>query len=353
MVTNSRGAVVGGSVAAPGVAHSAGMALPVRTSQLTALRFLLMYTANANPPLSLAAGWPKLHSLLRNALTTSDGGCMPPLLLLVLWEWMRRLIPLGETHNPLSRPRERKEATELCEHLIRATVSTVSRANRSGNAASATGGGLGQRHAYGSDDLLPSLDPHSTAWDGHEPGVVALLALERCLIPLLRNLYVSSSSKRAEQAVNLIASAVPSILVPLEQRILEPAHATELTSAATAVSSDDASTAAAVVGSLPTAVVAIEGRSADRKAEAALRVLLQVLQLSTATRAWRSHVGRLFGLPRFFAGLTRRTLPLASAVALKRAWPACRWPPEMLGCVVPTPMSFNISGHVRVCMHAS
>ena len=48
----------------------------------------------------------------------------------------------------------------------------------------------------------------------------------------------------------------------------------------------------------------------DRKAEAALRVLLQILGMQNGTRAWRPHVGRLFGLPQFFGGLTRRTLPL-------------------------------------------
>lgn len=48
----------------------------------------------------------------------------------------------------------------------------------------------------------------------------------------------------------------------------------------------------------------------ERLAHASLLVLLRVIATPATTRAWRRHVGRLFGAPGFFAGLSRRTLPL-------------------------------------------
>ena len=90
MVSNARGGLVGGSVGSDTEKKGGDKAsMPMRASQLTALRFLLTYVCNATPLPSLAASWPRLLSLLRGALAniSSAGGCTPPLLLLIQWEW--------------------------------------------------------------------------------------------------------------------------------------------------------------------------------------------------------------------------------------------------------------------------
>ena len=207
------GAIVSGGVGSgPDGARHGAPPLPIRVSQLAALRFLyayIMHTPHAALP-SLAAGWPRLLALLRGALTNSVGGCTPPLLLTILWEWTRQLGPLGEAH-PLSRPRERREASELCEQLVRATTSTVARASKriakqasdalgaspldapfshllppsptlshllspsltfiakqasDALAASAHASAFSARVTFWADEPLPSLAPHSPAWEG-------------------------------------------------------------------------------------------------------------------------------------------------------------------------------------------
>ena len=164
------------------------------------------------------------------------------------------------------------------------------------------------------DEPLPSLAPRSPVWLGDEFGVVALLSLERCLMPLLTMLYSTHSAKRAEQAINLVAYSLPTILQPLEQRILEPPTAQPDYRLSYAPLVTDAENGG--IGASGTAMNGVSDPAyaaatlLDRKAEAALRVLLQILGMQNGTRAWRPHVGRLFGLPQFFGGLTRRTLPL-------------------------------------------
>jgi len=286
----------------------------LRMSQLTTLRFLLTYVVHAQPLASLAASWPKLLSLLRRAFANRVGGCTPPLLLLILGEMTRRMVSLSEVLHPFSRLRERREAIELSEDLIRATGAIVGKAKKP---LAHVGRLVSKGHGDANGELLardpqaaplPSLDPHSTAWEGDEAAVVALVTLERCLLPLLTTLYTNQSARQADHAIELVAQTLPSILAPLEQRILELPRIVHACPAA--------ENGAAAIG--------MEDSLADRKAEAALRVLLQVITMPSATRAWRSYVGRLFGLPQFFAGLTRRTLPLwARAV---NAWLALETP---------------------------
>ena len=133
-------------------------------------------------------------------------------------------------------------------------------------------------------------------------------------MPLLTMLYTTHSAKRAEQAINLVAYSLPTILQPLEQRILEPPTAQPDYRLSYAPLVTDAENGG--IGASGTAMNGVSDPAyaaatlLDRKAEAALRVLLQILGMQNGTRAWRPHVGRLFGLPQFFGGLTRRTLPL-------------------------------------------
>ena len=250
-----------------------------RTREVTALRFLLLYVRYAQPLPSLAACWSPLLTLLRAAHTPTA-----PLLLVLLCEWAARVDQLGDG-SPLARPKERREATDACDMLVKLTTKAI-------------GGSVSRGDAQGgANGSLPSLDAHSPDWDGDEQGVVALLALERCMMSLLSRLHARHSPKRQAQFISLIGGLMPAILSPLD-----------------AIASGSGSTAAAAAGSSGNERL----KRSDRLARASLRVLLQVTTLPSATRIWRMAVGRLFGLPNFFFGLTRRTLPLWSRVV--NAW---------------------------------
>jgi hypothetical protein len=276
------------------------------SSQLTLLRFLLLYVTHANPLQSLAAAWPKLLVVVRIALP--GPGCTPPLLLLTVWKWAQRLASLPEAARPFAQPRERREASELCEQLLRATAQTLARACRRGGSGGGGGGGTSRAGPGGvvarreEGAALPSLGPHSDVWaaDGEDVGVVALLALEACMAPLLDLLFASHSAKRAEHAVRLVSSLMPTLVAPLEQRL-----SVEAGRGAFGGSQGD-----------------------DRLAQGSLHAVLQVIGINGATKAWRQQVGRLFALPSFFAGLTRRTLPLwARAI---NAWLCLETPKAMV-----------------------
>jgi hypothetical protein len=74
------------------------------------------------------------------------------------------------------------------------------------------------------------------------------------------------------------------------------------------------------------------GSGQDRLARAALRVLLQIITLPSATRAWRLPVGKLFGQPNFFLALSRQTLPLWSRVV--NAWLGLETPKAAIGLLL-------------------
>lgn len=64
----------------------------------------------------------------------------------------------------------------------------------------------------------------------------------------------------------------------------------------------------------------------------ALRVLLSLVSVPAYVRAWRHPVGRLFALPTFFNGLTRRTVPLWSRVI--NIWLCLETPKVAVGMLV-------------------
>ncbi|EOD25495.1 hypothetical protein EMIHUDRAFT_457535 [Emiliania huxleyi CCMP1516] len=81
----------------------------VSVPRLVTLRFIARYVQLAQPLTSLAEGWPKLLALFRAAMVGSSSA--PVALLAVLWEWVRRMEPLGDG-SPLLSAKERHEAKD-------------------------------------------------------------------------------------------------------------------------------------------------------------------------------------------------------------------------------------------------
>jgi hypothetical protein len=166
-----------------------GTAADVLTGRTVGLRFMLLYVQNCTRLTSLVEAWPKLALLCRLALPGT--AVTPPLLLLLLHAWSRRAGSLGEASPLRRRGRERREAIDLFETLVRATTSCVSHTPP----VSAHQPVL---KAVADAADLPAIHPYSAAWEGEAPGVLALLTLERCMMPLIR-LLCSHTPKRIEQ----------------------------------------------------------------------------------------------------------------------------------------------------------
>jgi len=242
-------------------------ASPVRVPLHVSLRFLCRYVQTAQPVRSLAEAWPRLVALLRGGVAALPYA--PVGLAVILWEWVQRMNEMGDA-SPLTKSRERHEAKDVAELLLRALASQLSRSARRPERA-----GGADRSPRDPDAPLLDLGPHCAGWDETDMGVLCLLGLERTMMPLLSALFPPKPSGR-EHAMELLVALLPAVMSPLET---------------------------VVSGGAPRA-------RTERLAHAALLVLLRVIAVPSTTRAWRKPVGRLFGSPGFFAGLSRRTLPL-------------------------------------------
>lgn len=120
----------------------------------------------------------------------------PVALLAVLWEWVRRMEPLGDG-SPLLSAKERHEAKDVAEALLRATSTQLSRSLR----RTERGARPAAAAAAAAADLpLLSLAPHDGGWEERDAAVFCLLGLERTLMPLLAALFPPKPSTRRQHS---------------------------------------------------------------------------------------------------------------------------------------------------------
>lgn len=339
--TLSRGIhTLGGGLAGAGMqqhhAMAAGMGgrdgsveAPQQASVLSWLRFLWLYVRHA-PRGELEDAWTRLLALLRaGASLEREQPRAPMLLLLLMRDAVARLRGEGDGEGCvegaadeaeaacsglLTRARERREAQEALEVLLRASGAQLTRATRASRLPIAAGGG-----AAGSPPApppaLPELTPGARSWEdpSEDVGVISLIALELCALPLLRGLLSSTGAEgagvgslgaahlsrlreRAERRqVEMLDALMPALLRPLEDATAPPPRSHAHTTPPTALA-----------------------LRAQRLACGSLRVLLSLLGAPYAQRVWRRPVGRLFAAQRFWEALSRLTLPLWAK--LVNAW---------------------------------
>lgn len=119
----------------------------------------------------------------------------PVALLAVLWEWVRRMEPLGDG-SPLLSAKERHEAKDVAEALLRATSTQLSRSLR----RTERGARPAAAAAAAADLPLLSLAPHDGGWEERDAAVFCLLGLERTLMPLLAALFPPKPSTRRQHS---------------------------------------------------------------------------------------------------------------------------------------------------------